>query len=133
MERKGKMESKQISRPSNSEILEDYMLHMKLANRSDNTLESYSRVLEHFFSNVFVSVYELTSDHVLEWLETYGLDKSEATISAWISILSSFFTFCINEEYIENSPIKSRWRPRLPKPIPKYLDKKELAKVRMQS
>ena len=50
-----------------------------------------------------------------------------------LSILSSFFSFCVQEEHIEKSPIKSRWYPRLPKPLPKYLEKDEIAKTRYQS
>lgn len=34
---------------------------------------------------------------------------------------------------MELSPIKSRWYPRIPKPMPKFLDKEDLAQTRYQS
>lgn len=117
----------------NLEIVEEYMLQMKLANRSENTVTTYNRILVRFFQQVTVPVKEITSEHLFTWLETNGKDRKETTLSTWISVLSSFFTFCIEEEYIEQSPMKSRWRPRLPKPTPKYLEKSEVAKVRLQS
>ncbi|MFC2947523.1 tyrosine-type recombinase/integrase [Virgibacillus sediminis] len=123
----------QQNHPDNQGILEEYRLHLKLANRSDNTLETYLRVLERFIARTSVPIPDVTSNHVLEWLQENGRYKKETTLATWISILSAFFTYCVSEGYISQSPIRRRWRPRLPEPIPKYLDKEEVARVRMQS
>lgn len=39
----------------------------------------------------------------------------------------------MQEEYLERSPIKNRWYPRLPEPIPKYLGKRDIAITRQHS
>ncbi|PSL40535.1 integrase/recombinase XerD [Salsuginibacillus halophilus] len=117
----------------NKLILQKYYLHMELANRSEHTLESYKRVLDRFFSEVWIPIEDIQPEDVLEWLREHTQGKKETTISTWMSILSSFFMFCEAEEYIDQVPLKSRWRPRLPKPIPKYLDQNELARIQLQS
>ncbi|WP_237458592.1 tyrosine-type recombinase/integrase [Pontibacillus yanchengensis] len=127
------MEREPENIPTNHEILRDFMLHMQLANRSENTLETYSRLLNRFLYHTSIPIHEMTSDYVWEWLKEHGRDKKETTVATWISILSSFFTFCDNEGYIEGIPMKSRWRPRLPKPLPRYIGKEELAIIKIQS
>ncbi|WP_231607336.1 tyrosine-type recombinase/integrase [Fictibacillus sp. 18YEL24] len=57
----------------------------------------------------------------------------EVTYKNRISILSSFYTFCVQEGHLEQSPIKKRWIPRCPKALPKYIEKNEVAKVRQQT
>jgi len=74
----------------------------------------------------------LTSDIILEWINEHQKSLKEKTISFHLNVLKSFFAYCIEEGYLEKSPIKSRWFPYLPKPVPKYLEKLEVAKVRKQ-
>lgn len=124
-----------ISLPNkhNKEIVNEFLLNLKLANRSKGTIIVYRDFLEKFFSCMKESFSAISSDAILHWfIENQGHVK-EATRKLRFSILSSFYNFCLQEEYIEQSPIKSRWFPRLPQSLPKYLVKEEIAKTRKQS
>ena len=75
----------------------------------------------------------ITSDMILQWFKTHEWHLKESTIKHRFSTLSSFYTYCVQEEYLDRSPIKRRWIPRLPQPVPKYLEKEDIAKTRLQS
>jgi site-specific recombinase XerD len=113
-------------------VIKDFLLSLKLANRSRGTIIGYRQFLERFFKDINEPYHSLTSDTLLQWLKEHAGHVKERTLSLYLSILSSFFTFCVQEEYLENSPIKSRWYPRLPQPVPKNLEKEEIAKTRLQ-
>lgn len=115
------------------EVLSDFLLSLKLANRSKYTINEYRRFLEHFFKDKEKLYLSLTSDEIHEWLITHFGHRKESTFKTRLSILSSFYTFCVQEEHMEQSPIKKRWFPRLPKPIPRYLEKGDVAKARQVS
>lgn len=117
----------------NQEVVNDYLLSLKLVNRSKGTIIVYREFLEKFFGNMTESFEFITSDTILHWfLENQGRVK-ETTRRLRFSILSSFYTFCLAEEYIELSPIKSRWFPRLPQSLPKYMEKEDISKTRCHS
>ncbi|SFM33708.1 tyrosine-type recombinase/integrase [Salibacterium qingdaonense] len=118
--------------PDSSAVLQEFLLHLQLGGRSDNTLETYERVLQRFFSEIPFPVAEVTSDHVLSWLASYRSSRKDTTISTWFNVLTSFFHFCEDEGHVPHTPIKKRWRPRLPQPLPRYLDKTEQAQTKLQ-
>jgi site-specific recombinase XerC len=70
---------------------------------------------------------------VLAWLSSqYGVKKPK-TIMTCVDSLTAFFRFCLEDGHVERVLVKKRWRPRLPKPIPKYLDKGEQARVKLKA
>lgn len=75
----------------------------------------------------------ITSDTILQWFKANICHLKETTIKMRFSVLSSFYNFVVKEEHMEHSPIKSRWIPRLPQSVPKYLEKEDIAKTRLQS
>ena len=117
----------------NQELINDFLLSMKLANRSQDTITGYRTVLQKFFLDQKEPITSLTSTIILQWLQANVWHLKETTISRHISVLSCFCTFCVEEEYLEHSPIKSRWYPRIPHPVPKYLEREDIAKTRLQS
>lgn len=117
----------------NGEILNEYLQSLIVENRSKQTIKCYRYFLERFFREQEKSYSSLNSDEIREWFNKNTLEVKEKTIRFQLSVLSSFYNYCVQEEYLEKSPIKQRWFPRLPKPIPKYLEKVEIAKVRHQS
>ncbi|MFC7782902.1 tyrosine-type recombinase/integrase [Rossellomorea sp. GCM10028870] len=124
--------TKALPLENNQEVVSDFLLSLKLANRSEGTVIQYRRFLEHFFNDMVDPFSSLSSDTILEWFRTHQSHIKEATLQLRLSILSSFYSFCLKEALVERSPIKSRWFPRLPQPVPKYLDKEEVAKIRQQ-
>lgn len=125
--------TKAFSNPTNQEVVREFLLHLKVQNCSEGTLMVYRNFLERFFGEMEESFSELSSEKIQDWVFKEGKNVKEATIRFRLSVLSSFYTFCHEEGYIETSPMKRRWFPRLPQTIPKYLGKAELAKTRHQS
>jgi site-specific recombinase XerD len=117
----------------NQEVLSQFLLNLKLLNRSPKTIFGYRRFLEKFFGDMDDSFSSLTSDKILYWLQKNKGDIKDSSYSCRLYILSSFYNFCLLESLVVRSPIKKRWFPRLPKPVPKYLDKGDIAKVRYES
>ena len=124
--------TKQFPNKENQEVVNEFLLSLKLANRSSRTIKAYKFFLEMFFYDMEEVYYSLSSKAIYEWLMKDHDRIKERTFRNRLSILSGFYKFCIKEEYIEHSPIKRRWNPRMPMPIPKYLEKKEIAKIRQQ-
>lgn len=111
-------------------ILNEYLLSLKLENKAVATIVKYREILERFFRECKIPIEDLVSDDVRTWLDEYSVGKKPKTVDLVLSTLSSFFTFCLNEEYIERTVMKKRWRPKIPKSLPKYLDEFEFARVK---
>ncbi|RFU60788.1 tyrosine-type recombinase/integrase [Peribacillus glennii] len=114
-------------------ILNEYLLSLKLANKAEVTVTKYRSILERFFSECTISIEELTSDDVLKWLNKFSQGKKPKTVDLFLSVLSSFFKFCLAEEYKEHMVIKKRWRPNIPQSLPRYLNEQEYASVKLVS
>lgn len=112
-------------------ILNEYLLSLKLANKAESTISRYCSMLERFFSECTVPIHDLTSDDVLKWFQKNSIGKKEKTLDFVLSILFSFFKFCIAEEYLDTIVIKKRWRPKIPQSLPKYLNEHEYARVKL--
>jgi site-specific recombinase XerD len=125
--------TKKLPNKENQEVINEYLLSMKLGNRSPRTVVSSRRFLEHFFSDWSENFFDLSSDTIHKWFMEHQGHLSPVTFKNRLSILSTFYSFCVQEEYLERSPIKRRWFPRRPKSVPKYLEKKEIARVRRES
>ncbi|MGE7667169.1 tyrosine-type recombinase/integrase [Ureibacillus composti] len=115
------------------EVLNEYLLSLKLANKAESTIVVYRSILGRFLSECNVSIQELTSEVVLKWFIKYSVGKKEKTIDLVFSTLSSFFKFCFVEEYIDTLIMKKRWRPKIPQSLPKYLTEQEYARVKLIS
>ncbi|MGE7660256.1 tyrosine-type recombinase/integrase [Peribacillus sp. NPDC097197] len=112
-------------------ILNEYLLSMKLSNKAEATIKKYRWILERFFRECTIQLEELTSDDVLHWLNEFSEGKKPKTIDLFLSAISSFFQFCLAEEYMDTMVIKKRWRPKIPHALPKYLTEQEYTRVKM--
>ena len=107
------------------------MLSLKLANKAEATISKYRSILERFFSECLVSFEEITSEDVLKWLNNFSNGKKPKTVDLFLSCLSSFFNFCLAEDYMDNVVTKKRWRPKIPESLPKFLNDQEYARVKL--
>lgn len=114
----------------NHKVINDFLLSLKIANRSEITIDLYRRFLERFFSEMNEPFLTLLPDVVQEWFAKNEGGVKESTLKTRLSILFSFFTFCVQEGHIAKIPLKRRWLPRLPQAIPKYLENEDIAKLR---
>ncbi|WP_163537230.1 site-specific tyrosine recombinase/integron integrase [Gracilibacillus sp. YIM 98692] len=112
-------------------ILNEYLLSLKLENKAEATIKKYRRILERFLQECTVPLETITSEDVLHWLNQFSLDKKPKTVDIVLSSLSSFFKFCLAEDYINTMVIKKRWRPKIPQSLPRYLSEQEFARVKL--
>ena len=124
--------NRRLGNDENRAAVNEYLLSLKVANYSYQTITKYRDILQRFLKNQKEVFSNITTVEIREWLDQHEIGLKEKTISLHLSILNSFYAFYVEEGVIEKSPMKSRWFPRLPKPVPKYLDKEEVAKVRQQ-
>ena len=114
-------------------ILNEYLLSLKLENKAERTITQYRIQLEKFLIDCNVPLEDLTSEIVRKWLNKYSANKKPRTVDFVLSILSSFFRFCLEEEYMNTHVIKNRWRPKIPHSLPQYLTEQEYARVKLES
>lgn len=124
---------KVFQNPTNKEIVNEYLLTMKIANMSELTIRLYKRTLETYFVPKEDEFSTVSFDDILQWVIHQQKIVQATTVNGRLSILSSFFTFCVEEGYMERIPIKTRWYMREPRSIPRYLEKGEVAKVRQRA
>lgn len=117
----------------NKEVVNEYLQSMKIANMSELTILLYKRTLETYFVRKEEDFSTISFDEILQWLIQQQKVVQATTVNGRLSILASFFRFCVEEGYMESVPIKPRWYLREPRPLPRYLEKGEQAKVRQSA
>lgn len=125
--------TKTLPNKDNQEVVGDFILHLKISNRSKGTIILYRKFLERFFGDVEDTYSTLPPDRILEWFQTNNKHLKETSYRLNLDIISSFYNFCIQESLLDRSPIKRRWFPRIPKSLPKYIEKGDIAKIRLES
>lgn len=112
-------------------VINGFLEKLITENYSERTIIKYRRIIEQFFVECKAALEELKPEDVLAWLNQFSAGKRERTIDLYLSALSSFFKFCLAEDYVERKLIKKRWRPRIPKSLPKYLTQNEYSRVKL--
>jgi len=119
--------------PQTVQVINDFLASLKQVNRSEHTIAQHCLLLKKFFLDCPKPLGDLIPDDLLGWLTSQYGNKKPGTIDKSIDVLSKFFRFCLNEGHVERLLVKSRWRPRIPQAIPKYLEKSEQAMVKLQA
>jgi integrase/recombinase XerC len=79
------------------------------------TIQSYSRMLDHFWSGIGKSPDQVTAPEVFSWAHGIGLSgkrPSSVTIGARIACLSSFYRFLIRMGLLVGNPCEAIERPK---------------------
>ncbi|WP_205439581.1 site-specific integrase [Peribacillus alkalitolerans] len=111
-------------------ILNEYLLSLKMENKAVATIIKYRWILEKFLSECTTPLEKLTSNDVRRWLDEFSARRKPKTVDLVLATLSSFFYFCLDEEYMETTVMKKRWKPKIPQALPKYLDEFEYVRVK---
>ena len=87
-----------------------FMVAKKIEGCSDNTLNLYQLYLEQFFTFARMPLTEITNNTIRRFLFEVkkgknGKELSDSTIDNYRRVLSSFFTWALNEGYISKNPI----------------------------
>lgn len=115
----------------NLEYINEHLLNQKIAYRSQSRITAQRQVLKKFFLENNKPVDKITKADVLTWIKNVSSGIQPSTLSAYISCLNIFFSYCLDEGYITQIPIKKRWKPKVPMPLPKALDQYDYSRVKL--
>ena len=96
-----------------------FLVEKERRSGSARTVESYSRMLQHFFGGVGKAPDKVTAQDVFLWGPGKGLsgkEPSPVTIGARMACLSSFFRFLIRMDIAHTNPCDRLERPRTSTP-----------------
>src|SRR6266571_9068840 len=99
---------------------------------SRRTVESYSRMLQHFFGLVAKTPERITSPEVFGWAHGVGLSgrrPSSITIGARLACLSSFYKFLIRMGLMAANPCEAIERPKTAPGQPRGLSADDIKKL----
>ena len=111
------------------EEMQKYMNTLQYERKlSMNTVVSYQKNLEIFLD--FLNgkpIFQVTRDDIEEFLSVQK--KTETTKAHYLTVLNSFYLFCIDEGYTVQNPCEGIPMPKLVKKIPEYLTYEEVDKL----
>jgi integrase/recombinase XerC len=99
---------------------------------SRRTVESYSRMLQHFFGLVAKTPERVTSPEVFGWAHGIGLsgrEPSSITIGARLACLSSFYKFLIRMGLMQANPCEAIERPKTVASPPRGLSADDIKRL----
>ena len=100
---------------------------------SDNTVQSYLRDLNQFFSCCTakkLSIKSVNSSDINRFLEHLSaIGKSEATKTRVIAALRCYYKFLVSEGYVNENPLDKIHTKKLEKKLPNILDAGEIIKL----
>jgi site-specific recombinase XerC len=99
---------------------------------SMRTVQSYSRMLAHFFGLAHKTPDHVTSPEVFSWAHGVGLsgrEPSSITIGARLACLSSFYRFLIRMGLIQANPCEAIERPKTVPSEPRGLTADDIRKL----
>ena len=109
--------------------------HLRAANRSDRTVETYLEAVDQFGRWLARQkrppggVASITRDHVRGFVEFLVTNRSASTASNRFRALQQFFKFLLDEGEVEVSPMAGMRPPQVPeKPVP-VLSEDKLARA----
>ena len=93
---------------TNNSLLALFITAKQVEGCSEKTIRYYQRTIENLFTSIKQSVTQLTTDDLRSYLAQYQSEKdcSKANLDNIRRILSSFFAWLEQEEYIIKNPIR---------------------------
>jgi len=116
----------------NHTLLNTFISAKKVEGCSDKTLKYYKATIERMFSDITESVSHITTDDLREYLANYQQinDCSKANIDNIRRILSSFFAWLEDENYILKSPVRRIHKIRTAKTVKETYTDEALEQIR---
>lgn len=112
-----------------SEYIDKYLKYLEFERKlSLNTLKSYFNDLKDL--DIFFEGDLLNNkyDDLKKYIATIQ-DKNTRTISHYITVINSFYTFLVNENVISENPCNNLASPKISKKLPIYLTEEEVDKL----
>lgn len=112
-----------------SEYIDKYLKYLEFERKlSNNTIKSYFNDLKNFDLFFKGKLNNLVYEDMRKYIGSLQ-DKDSRTISHYITVINSFYTFLVNDGYIIENPCANLAAPKLPKKLPNYLTEDEIEKL----
>lgn len=115
--------------PENVTIANDFLRVLNVQ-RSATTIDTYRRIIRKFLLDFPKPLRDVNDREVHIWYRSRFQECRPKTQNLVLTVLSRFFEFCVDEEYIQKNLVKRYWRQHIPQRHPRYLPQKELAHIR---
>ncbi len=108
-----------MSEPDNSDMLELFISSKKVEGCSAKTLRYYSTTINRMMTDIHKGLAHITTDDLRQYLARYEQESecSKANIDNIRRILSSFFAWLEDENYILKSPVRRIHKIKTTKPV----------------
>lgn len=101
------IEDVQKETPSNEELLKLFETAKNVEGCSPKSMKYYLYVLKAFLSKVTIPVKEITTDDIRNYLDSFSSEKvSKVSMDNIRRVISSFFSWLEEEDYIRKNPVK---------------------------
>lgn len=108
-----------VDEPNDLGLMNLFLSSKKVEGCSDKTLRYYKATIEKMLTTIEVGVTHITTDHIRQYLARYEQESecSKANIDNIRRILSSFFSWLEDENYILKSPVRRIHKIKTTKPV----------------
>lgn len=116
----------------NKKIIDSFISSKQVEGCSDRTIKYYREIIEKFNNSFDKSIKQLTTDEIRIYLSNYKEDSScsSTTIDNIRRVLSSFFSWLEDEDYIIKSPVRRIHKIKTATIVKEVLTDENLEKLR---
>ncbi|MCO1599810.1 site-specific tyrosine recombinase/integron integrase [Desulfosporosinus nitroreducens] len=112
--------------------VKEFLTARKLDGLAPGTLDQYRMELKKFASHLDKPTIDTTTNDLRGYLIQFN-EMAQRTVNRKISTLKAFYSWLINEEYIERNPTKKIKTPREPASLPRNLSHEDVELLRWHS
>lgn len=111
------------------DYINKYIDYLKYERKlSNNTVMSYSNDLNDLYLFFNEDIIKVTYKDLVKYINSLSNLNARST-AHHISVINSFYTYLVNNEYIKDNPSENIKSPKLPKKLPTYLTIDEINKL----
>ena len=116
----------------NASMIESFISSKKIEGCSDRTIKYYKEIIDKFNDSFDKSIKKITTEEIRSYLSNYKEMSTcgSTTIDNIRRVLSSFFSWLEDEDYIIKSPIRRIHRIKTPTTVKEVLTDENLEKLR---
>ena len=116
---------------NNQDILDEYKQDMETLDYSNGTIKNRMYTLKHFLDYINKEIPQITVVDLKAYLNFKKKSVKTSTINGLISVIKSFFSWLVEEEYIDKNPTKKIRKIKEPQRIREPLSIEEMENLRM--
>ena len=111
------------------DYINKYIDYLKYERKlSNNTVMSYSNDLNDLYAFFNEDIIKVTYKDLVKYINSLS-NLNARSIAHHISVINSFYTYLVNNEYIKDNPSENIKSPKLAKKLPTYLTIDEINKL----